>query len=1062
MLPSGTVTFLFSDVVGSTRLWEVYGEGMAAAQRLHDEIVIGAVTGAGGHIVKSLGDGAMAVFDDSGRALAAAAEFQRALGRADWGELPRLWVRVGIHTASAVASGGDYHGRAVNRAAILAEAAHGGQILVSDATAAVVSLTDDLTLVPLGEHRLRDLGEPIGIFQLCGEGLDAEFGPLRTLDHLDHNLPSHRTTFVGRDQEMEAIRRYLASGRLVTLTGMGGVGKTRLAVHAAADAASRFHDGVRFVQLAATVRAAEVIGAVADVVAHRRDDGTATASDPLRDLALRIGQRHLLLVLDNCEQVIAECARIVDFLLDACPRLSLLATSREPLTVEGEQVLVVEPLPLVDTSGEGLSPAVQLFIERAAVGSGNLVPTDESLEAVADICHRVDGIPLAIELAAARVAHITPAEILERLDDRMDVLAGRARSRPQRHRTITALLDWSYELLTPVEQRLFRRLSVLAGPSTVETIEEMFEAEDLPAVGVLDALSSLVDKSLVSTEERSGRTRYRLLGTVRRYAAFRLDEAGESSRLRRTHAEWLAERLTQVEKGGAEIGHFLRAQFDDVLAAFHWSTGAGNVHLACRIAGSAWQYWELQGRLAEGRQVLATLIDDPAAAESAAYPGVVNGAAHLAFTAGDHRAARRLHEENLARFLERGDRRGEAGTRNSLALVALFEGRLDEAATLVEEAIAAWEALGDDSGRAYALTTLGLVRGSNGDPEGAGVALLSALALLRKGGHKRDAASVLNNLGNLAHDRGDLGRAHRFYEGALNLQRELGDDRGAAMSLNNLSIVSRERSNPDRAVDFAEEALELFRTSGDQHGVAAILNNLANLAEEQHQPRRSLELYGQAIEQFRSNGDLWGMATTLENLGDVAARTGNAQLAWQALIDAALIHLTAGRADRAALDLTRLSGLAAGVDLHEDAVALAGAADALLGGTGVGLDLGFVAAVRGGLDDEATSSALAAGRALEVDQFLSQLRALPVPEGALDESRASDDGLTPREREVAALIGRGLANGQIAEQLFISERTVDSHVTHIRAKLQITSRTQLAVWAAQNLPAGTGAGAPGT
>jgi predicted ATPase/class 3 adenylate cyclase/DNA-binding CsgD family transcriptional regulator len=1052
VLPSGTVTFLFSDVVGSTQLWEMDGDAMKAAQQLHDETMLRVVSEAGGHVVKTLGDGAMAVFADSEAALAAAAQCQRGLAAETWQDLPRLWVRVGIHTGSAVASGGDYHGPAVNRCARLAEVAQGGQILVSEATAAVASLPDGLSLVPLGEHRLRDLGEAIGIFQLGGEGIDADFGPLRTLDHVDHNLPSQRTSFVGRNEELEWIRRSLATGRLVTLAGMGGVGKTRLAVQAAADEADRFPDGVRLVELAATTWATEVIGAVSDVVAPTRDDAAA-ADDPLRDLARRIGHRQALLVLDNCEQVVAECARIVDFFLDSCPRLSVLATSREPLTLDGEQVLLVEPLPVAESSGDMLSPAVRLFIERAASGLGGFTPDEENMEAVVSICQRVDGIPLAIELAAARVAHISPAEILDRLDDRMEVLTGRGRSRPERHRTLTALLDWSYELLAPVEQRLFRRLSVLVGPTTVSSIEGVLAAEDLPMAEVFDALSSLVDKSLVSTSERSGRSRYRLLDTVRRYAAFKLDEAGESSQLRRIHAEWYADRLAEHEKGSEELSQLLESEFDDILAALHWASGAGRVDLACRIAGSAWQRWEVRGHLMEGRQVLASLVDDPAAFSSPAYPAVVNGAAHLAFAAGDRQVAGQLHEDNLSRFVERGDRRGEGGTLNSLAVVALFDGRVDEAEALVSEALRLWEALGDDSGRAYALTTLGMVRGAQGDHEDASAALLSALALFRTGGYKRDAASVLNNLGNLAHDRGELNRAHRFYEGALNLHRELDDDRGIAMSLNNLSIISRERSNPDRAADFAEEALDVFRRTGDQHGMAAILNNLANLAEEQHQPHRSLELYGEAIEQFRRNGDSWGMATTLENLADVAARTGNAQLGWQALIDSAHVHLSARRGEQAALGLTRLSGLAAGLGFYDEALKLAGAADVLFDGKGTLLNPEFLGAVRGDLDDDAVSSALDAGRALEGEHLLAQLRALPVPELVVleQESDSPDDGLTPREKEVAALIGRGLANSEIADQLFISERTVDSHVTHIRTKLGITSRTQLAVWAVQNL-----------
>lgn len=999
-LPGGTVTFLFTDIEGSTRLWEELGAAMELVVERHDRLLREVVEANGGAVVKGLGDGLMAAFGSADAGALAAAEAQRRLAAEDWQQAKSLRVRMGLHTAEAVPVDGDYHAAGVNRAARLADAAHGGQVLLSATTASLLSGAGDVNTKSLGVHRLRDLSEAVEIHQLVARELEVAFPEPLSLDAVDHNLPPQRTSFVGREDDVAQIAGMLSSCRLVTLTGLGGVGKTRLALQVAADVAIE-HRTVRLVELAALARDVDPTTAVRDLLPW---PGPGRAVARAEAVAAAVGDRPILVLLDNCEHVLAEVVSLVDVCLARCPSLTVLATSREPLGVVGEHVWSVAPL-AVTTEGDDVGPAVRLFLDRARA-AGRATFDNAAMAHVQAICGQLDGIPLAVELAATRVPHLAPAEIAERLQARLGLLAARDRTTVARHRTLTAALDWSHDLLNPAARALLRRMAVFARGATVDALEAVAPGGELEVDEVLDVAASLVDRSLVVADDHDGVTRYSLLETVRRYALERLDDAGETDTTRRAHAEWCTALLDDAEA----IIRLGRDEQTEVVAALRWAIDARHP-LAVRLAGRSWQWWEVAGRPDEGRRFLLDVLSWCDPSPSLDRSAILSGAGQLAFVAGDLDGAAALHRTNIAE-LEALDAPAQAAqSRNSLGIAHLYKGELDTAEALAARAHADFEATRDVVGAAYARSTLGLVAAARGDVEQAMASLLEGVRLLRIESRPRDAASVLANLGNIVQDRGDLGRAHRFYEGALQLHEQAGDARGVALSLNNLSIVAQQRGDHDHAVEFAERALATFEEIGDAPGAAAAVNNLANFAAEQGQLREALDRYRSAVERFRDLRDGRGTATSLANLADLAVRCGEARLSWRCAIESLAIGRHGSRAAQDSAVRT----------LHEVAkrcdIAALPETELL------------------SLDDAA------------LDHTLEQLRAVDVPiVAAVDKTGAASE-LTHRERQVVRLVTQGRSNGEISAELFISERTVESHMNHIRTKLAIDSRTQLVRWA---------------
>ena len=578
-LPVGTVTFLFTDLEGSTRLWEQFPDTMRDALGRHDEILRAAVEKRDGHVVKTTGDGLHAAFATAHDGIRAAVDAQRALLAEPWPIPEPLQVRMGLHTGEADLRDGDYYGTAVNRAARVSAVAHGGQIVCSRATEELAfdPLGADVSFTDLGDHQLRDLARAEHVFQIGADGLPADFPPLRSLDAFPGNLPSRATSFVGRDADLVKVATALEHAPLVTLTGVGGVGKTRLALQVAAEVVPHYPDGAWLCELAA----ADSPDALAQIVAASLGAPLRSGVDPADCIADFLRPRRLLLVLDNCEHLIDAAGTLAERVIQHCPDVRIVATSREGLAVDGEQVIPLRsltvPADTADPDAIAASAAVQLFVERARSAKSDFTLRPVDVPAVAEVCRRLDGIPLAIELAAARVVAMAPSEIAGLLDERFRLLTGGRRTAVERHQTLRATVDWSYSLLDERDRTVFDRLGVFAGTFDAEAAAAVVSGDGVERFDVLDALSDLVSKSLVATEATDdGTTRYVLLETLRQYARERLDESGASDEWRRRHATHfaeLSERMGPLLNTADEIAarNRINADLDNLRAAVGWA-----------------------------------------------------------------------------------------------------------------------------------------------------------------------------------------------------------------------------------------------------------------------------------------------------------------------------------------------------------------------------------------------------------------------------------------------------------------------------------------------------------
>jgi predicted ATPase/class 3 adenylate cyclase len=821
-LPTGTVTFLFTDIEGSTRMLQELGEGYRAVQDRHAELVREAIGAEGGHEVRTEGDSFLVTFRTPAGAVRAAVAAQRLLAVERWPHEEQLRVRMGLHTGEGVAGGGDYLGIDVNRAARIAAAGHGGQILLSDATRGLVehALPEGVALRDLGTHRLKDIDHPEHLHDLVIDGLSADFPPIRTLGARATNLPAERTSFVGRDRDLTRIEELMGSARLVTLTGPGGTGKTRLGLKIAADNLGRFRDGVFVVDLSAITDPALVPSAIAATLRLREDPGR----DVVDSLTDHLRERHLLLVLDNVEQVV-EAAPAVDRLLAAAPGLTVLATSRVPLHLAGEHEYHVSPLPLpqpdqlADVEALGECESVILLVERAAAVRPGFRVTEETAAVVADITARLDGLPLAIELAASRLKLLSPAELLERLGRRLPLLTGGARNVPERQRTLRAAIEWSHDLLGPEERRLFARLSVFAGGWTL-TAAEAVCGRGLDA-DVLDGLGELVDHNLV----RRGRggseeTRLHMLQTIREFAGERLEESEEADAIRRRHA-WhivaLAEAAKpELLKGRATLEQ-LEEEHDNVRAALRWSIDRGEVEPGLRIAGALWRFWHVRGHLAEGRAWTEELLSLPASgARTAARAKALGAQGSLAYYGRDPDSVRGPYEESLAISRELGDREGEAEGAYNLAFAYLLSQDLAGAKDLLLQAGEIYRALDDPVGVAHVNTIVAQIRAEEGDFDRAEPLIEEARSTFVAAGDLWGIVLTSGELAALALQRGDLARARTATMQSLETSLAMGVRGWNAVALQGLAVIAIRQGNPELGVRLAGTADHLKELSGGE------------------------------------------------------------------------------------------------------------------------------------------------------------------------------------------------------------------------------------------------------
>ncbi|HLJ61564.1 MAG TPA: tetratricopeptide repeat protein [bacterium] len=869
---SGTTTVLFSDIEGSTDLIQRIGDvRYSDVLAEHRRVLRAAFTGGGGTEIRTEGDACFAAFRRAGDAVASAIAAQRALAAHPWATDVTLRVRMGLHTGEPVNVASDYVGLDVHRAARICAAGHGGQILLSISTALLVAdtLPAGASLRDLGLHRLKDVREPERIFQVVHPVLPSEFPALRSLDTVAHNLPRQLDSFVGRARELAEVKRLLSTTGLLTLTGAGGCGKTRLALQLARDVLADHADGVWLVELAALTEPELVPHAVAHVLGVRED-----SDRPLIDtLVDHLRARRLLLILDNCEHLIAACAVVAEQLLRACRSLTVLATSREPLRIPGEIVWKVpslsfpehQPLPSSDTLTE--YEAIRLFVDRATAARPAFALTPQNAAPVATICRRLDGIPLAIELAAARTQVLSVEQIAARLNDRFRLLGGANRTTLPRHQTLQGAMDWSYALLLEGERVMLRRLSVFAGGWTVEAAQAVCTDDGDPS-DVLDLLTGLVLKSLVLVGEQGGQARYRFLDTVRQYAWERLVESGEGDLFRARHLAWsvrLAETAEPelVGAGQVEWLNRLEAEHDNLRVALDWSLDSNASEEGMRLASAARRFWYSRGYLAEGRRWLAALLDGSRGGAPVLRAKALRAVGELAFLQADYAYCRRVYEEGLALWRQQGDAQGIATLLSDLAALAFSQEDFRAAHDLYQESLGLRREMGDTSGVAVSLHNLGRVVHREGNLTAARELMEEALALSRQLGDKQNVAGALTNLGFIAFSRHDYAAARSLFEEGLTMQEELGDRRRIAYSLMGFAFLAAAQGH-------ARRAARLFGTEDAlREAIGAPLPRVDRADYERIVALTRSEL---GEEEFAA-GWTEGRATTLRSAIDDAKRT---------------------------------------------------------------------------------------------------------------------------------------------------------------------------------------------
>jgi predicted ATPase/class 3 adenylate cyclase/DNA-binding CsgD family transcriptional regulator len=996
-----TLTFLFTDIEGSTALLRRLGEGVYAQVLAdHHSLIRSGLAAHGGEEVDTQGDAFFAVFSSPKACVAAVVEMQQTLEAHGWPGGKQVRVRMGVHTGEAAKTATGLVGLDVHRAARVAAVAYGGQVLLSETAAVLVrdSLPPGVALRDLGAHRLKDLGRPEQIFQLDAAGLQTGFPPLRSLGNpaLQNNLPAQLATFIGRAAELAELQSLVAGGsRLVTIAGPGGIGKSRLALQVAANALDGAGDGVWLVELA-PVAEPELVARTAAAVLGVREEPGRPMLDTLVDA---VGDRYLLVVLDNAEHLLGAAAKLADALMRSCPRAFLLVTSREPLGISGEHVFRVAPLPVppADLAAPGPLAAfesVQLFTERASMHRRGFALDEDNAAAVAAVCVRLDGIPLALELAAARMGSLSVSEISSRLDQRFRLLTGGSRTALPRHQTLRALIDWSYELLNPEEQIVLDRLSVFAGGWTLGAAEAITARGGTGEWQVLDRLAALVDKSLVQADETRGSTRYRLLETVRHYAAEQLAlRAG--AELDKTHAAHRDYYLAMVEtadthlRGPDEAAWLDRveADFDNIRAALAFSVAdLDSAEPGLRLATGLHRFCNMRGHGGEILEALNVLLERPdAQAPTRVRARALTVGCHLLDYFGNDPASPSMVSEALKIARGLADDAVAADALSQLCWLSFEHGDLPAALAQIDEAVGLARAAGDPRLIAYVLGRRAVFESEAGDLDAAFADNQEAITLSRAAGDTYRLAITLANLGFDEHAAGELGAARAHLQEASTLADNHGYQNMSAGLWQNLGLVDLIDADPRTARRHFLDSLHTARITGVKSYVHGALLGLALAAGADGDPTIAATLHGIADEHYEQAGrGFEAIESGLRDRGHVQLR----DRLGDATFEAAYRH---GRT---------LS--------QADAIALA------------------------------TRVAEPDPEAAPVIAVLTAGQAAPGRSAGL---------LSAREREIVALLAAGATDAQIAERLSLSVNTVRSHLERIRDKTGARRRTDLVRYA---------------
>jgi predicted ATPase/class 3 adenylate cyclase/DNA-binding CsgD family transcriptional regulator len=1085
-LPTGVVTLLLSDVEGSTRLWEADVETAAAAMARHLELFDAAISRHGGVRPKEQGEGDSVVgaFASAQAAVGAALDVQRDFANEPWPTDRSVRVRIALHSGEArlrVDDEANYCGLTIIRCARLRSVAHGGQTLLSDAVRDLVvdGLPNDVTLRNLGLHRLKDLGRPERVWQLCHSDIDVEFPPLRSLDSYPNNLPAQLTAFVGRDTEMEELREMSERHRLVTLTGVGGCGKTRLALQLAAEVVERHPGGTWWIELAGVSDPELVTATVATALGVR-----AEPERPLIDtLAQYLQGQDALIVLDNCEQVLASSASVVEELLRSVADLAVVATSREPLGITGELAWRVPSL----DNGSGS----QLFADRAALVRPGFRPDETESEFISRICQRLDGLPLAIELAAARTRMMSPSSIATALEDRFRLLTGGGRSAQPRQQTLEASVAWSHDLLDETERAVLRRLSVFNGGFTLDAAEQVCGDGIIDSYSVLDLLGRLVDKSLVQTADMAAETRYLLLETIRHFARDRLLESGETDAARNHHLRWF---LAYAERAEPELGSAdgprwmdrLDAEHDNLQSALEWAETTGDGETLLRLTIALSLFWELRGHRHQGigsRWFTRALALDQG--PSVARARALWAAAHMGIYGGDAATTVALTPDALAVAEAVDDQQTIARAGNTINyIVSMFDPR--QGLKGLAQSIGLARSIGDEWGAADGLKMMTIAWAAQGDYEAALGTAHELAQVAGRLGNKFFLAWSHASVGYVALRRGDLATVRDRLGMSIALCEDVGDPitrwlaicwlgEADALTGNYPSAQARYEqvlhkgvaSEGDLARHWAIPGLgSLMLALDDIAGAAAVIDPAVTDFEDEL-PMISIPFLCAHGELLMATGDATGASVVLDKARDKATHIDNGPLGAQ--VDHQLGRLARMEGEPVEAEhlhhralivchehrlvpgivaaLEALAGIAVEQESAAEAARLFGATAAIRSASGLvrrpADQAGFeqdVAGVRQQLD-ETFAATWAEGESLTLDE------AVAYASRTRGERRRPASGwasLTPTEIEVVKLAAKGLSNPEIGDRLFIGRSTVKTHLAHVFTKLGVSSRAELA------------------
>ncbi len=1036
--PSGTVTFLFTDIENSTKLAREYPETWEATRARHHTILREVIEDDHGYVFQVIGDAFCAAFHKAGDALRAAVTAQQKLQNELWGEIT-IYVRIGIHTGEAENEGDEYRGyTTLSFVQRLMSAGHGGQILISNTTENLLreQLPEHVALRNMGSQKFSGVPSPVRVFQVIAPDLPTEFLPLRTIDNLPNNLPTQLTSFVGREKELADAKRLLQNTRLLTLIGPGGTGKTRLSIQVAGEMLDQYPDGAWFVELAPILDPLLVPRATA-IAIGLRDEPHRPAIDMLCDY---LREKKLLIVLDNCEHLVDACAQMADHILRMAPDARILATSREALGIGGEvtyrvpSLALPDPLQLPPVESLSQFEAVRLFIDRATAAVPTFTVTNTNAPSLAQVCYRLDGIPLAIELAAAKIRVLSIEQIATRLDDRFRLLTGGSRTALERHQTLRAAIDWSYNLLSPAEQVLFQRLSVFVGGWRLEAAESVCEGGSVRSEEVLDLLEQLIHKSLVNKEEEQGESRYQMLETIRQYANEKLIQAGEEHDIRDRHLHYFLKLSEQIELGlvGPEQKEWF-ARTDNERNNLRLALGHAlgtDVEAGLYIAGRLELFWrDFDSR--EGKRWLGEFLQK---SDSKEYPHAKAKAlcTQARILYGDfqqYNEAESAAEEALALFRAVGDLYGEVDSLVSLGRIVGDLADVAKRAEFLEQALRLAETLGDIRRQAYALYVLGW---DHRDYTRAFACWEQSIKLYRQIGHWAGLANALSDMGYFLLVDNQIDRAEEYLDEANVLFQQL-NIHGRSQLLMAYGEIALRRGDFERGRDYFQESARI------SHEIGSLMNYLwarghCGFAElGAGAIIEAYKIFAETAQEFQKDGNRIGVVYMMEGMSRFYITIGKAEVA------ARLI----GWADRTRQEISDPRPKVEQADIDKVSAACIAKtgetafSDAYEEGTKLSLDEAVELALKTVEKIDEITLPSGAEPEILVDRLPSQREA----------EKQKYGGLTAREREVAVQIAQGKSNQAIAAALFVGLKTVEAHVTRILSKLGFNSRAQIAGWA---------------